>query len=137
MIKKLFDKTIGRKKSSGLKGLHESNESYIKTEAEDFEELKGKMKLLKREGFEPWFEERVMSRIMYADIPNGTSDLFFEELNFLFKRFLISAFMIILLLLSYNLGKQGDLNIEGILSGPKITVDDVIQPYSLDWSETK
>lgn len=74
--------------------------------------------------FEPLFAERVWSRIQSKKQPDES---FYESLKVVFRRFAVAGAIIVILLLSYNLGKKNSLASDEIFYTADVTFENLLQ----------
>jgi len=74
--------------------------------------------------FEPLFAERVWNRIQSQDQP---TEPFYESLKIVFRRFAVAGAIVVILLLSYNLGKKNSLHSDEIFYTADVTVENLLQ----------
>lgn len=74
--------------------------------------------------FEPFFAERVWNRIQAEKQP---VDSFYDSLKAVFRRFAVAGAIVVILLLSYNLGKKNSLTSDEIFYTADATFENLLQ----------
>lgn len=103
------------------------------TQYQELREEKKKIELIRKnisdtavKSFHPFFADKVMRRIKQ----NGTKgkEIFFESLLHTFRPVLITATIIIIMLVSFNLFKSEKISLRAALGEPEINFEDVVDP---------
>jgi anti-sigma factor RsiW len=76
--------------------------------------------------FQPFFAERVMSRIGPASKANGL-EMFYESLKAAFRRFVIAGAVIMIALLSYNVIRGDSVSSEEIFYASDTAAEEIIE----------
>jgi hypothetical protein len=77
--------------------------------------------------FRPFFAERVMHAITSAAERRNGLELFFESLQFSFRRVAVVGATAILILLAYNIMKSGHISVAGAFGMPQETLEEVLE----------
>lgn len=77
--------------------------------------------------FRPFFAERVMRRITSAGEKRRSAEVFFESLQYAFRRVAVVGAMVIVILAAYNFLKTGDVSVAGVFGMPQETLEEVLE----------
>lgn len=78
--------------------------------------------------FQPFFAAKVMQRIASLKEVQKLESIFFESLFAAFRPAFLTAAILFLTLLSYNVGKSDNFSIAGAFAEPEVTLEQVIDP---------
>jgi hypothetical protein len=77
--------------------------------------------------FRPFFAERVMNAISSAERAKNGVEVFFESLQFTFRRVALVGVTAIVLLLAFNFVRSGDVSVAAALGMSQETLGDVLE----------
>jgi hypothetical protein len=78
--------------------------------------------------FRPFFAERIVSRLERAKRQNLRQYDFFDSMVYVFRRVLVAAAVIVILLVSYNIIENNGLSMNKLLGFQEVTPEDVWLP---------
>ncbi len=81
--------------------------------------------------FKPFFTDKVMQRISSFNNAKTTPDTFFESLFTIFRPVFVTATILLIALLSYNLIKSDQPSLAGAFAEPEVTLEQAIDPTFL------
>ncbi|MFH1853610.1 MAG: hypothetical protein ABIA75_14840 [Candidatus Neomarinimicrobiota bacterium] len=93
-------------------------------EKQELDQIRMIIQDAKTESFQPFFAERVMTRLMQPDKPATEVDMF-TALTTFFKPLGIAATLVLIGLLVYNVSNAGYLSIDTIIGLPEVTIDNI------------
>lgn len=99
----------------------------LREEKERITTMRSALSASAAKSFRPFFAERVMHAITSATVKRNGVELFFESLQFAFRRVAVVGATAILILLAYNLVKSGDISIAGAFGMPQETLEEVLE----------
>ena len=82
--------------------------------------------------FQPFFAEKVMRRIRNAE---SAQESFLDSLIAVFRPVAIAAFIILVMLISYNLKKTENYTLAGALGEHKATLEEIVDPIYMFTAE--
>ncbi len=89
-----------------------------------------------KNGFDPFFAERVMSKVNSQIERRSPIDQVMEQLLFQFRKMALAALLILTFLISYNVIDEGELTFASVLDIPQVSLEDALDPINyLEWSE--
>ena len=99
----------------------------LREEKERITTMRSALSASAAKSFRPFFAQRVMHAITLATAQKNGLELFFESLQFAFRRVAAVGATAILILLAYNLVKSGDISIAGAFGMPQETLEEVLE----------
>ena len=121
-----FDRNLSNREQDVLdKALADSIE--LQSERTHIIEMREKLSNSNEQKFEPFFADRVMTKVRESHNQNDSNE-FFEGITLLFRPVAIAATVIIITLVSINLLKSNQASFEGALAVPEVTMSDAYDP---------
>jgi anti-sigma factor RsiW len=99
----------------------------LRKEKERIAAMRGAISASAAKSFRPFFVERVMRRIASIGEKKRNREMFFESLQFAFRRVAVVGAMVIVILVAYNFVKTGDLSVTGVFGMPQETLEEVLE----------
>lgn len=113
-----------------------NNSAELQKEFEKIKILRENIHDSARSSFSPFFAQKVMQKIDNVRLIDNRSDALFETLFVQFRKVAFTAIALIILIVSYNIGKGGKLTLSNALATPEVTIENLIDPTStLGWSD--
>ena len=126
LLYRSFDSDLSPEEKKMLeKALALSDE--LRREKKMITSLREDIGLSKATSFQPFFADRVMETIHSSERINE-KEQFFESLFIFFRPIAITAAVLIIIIVGYNINTTGQFSLEGALGIPELTVDDVYDP---------
>jgi anti-sigma factor RsiW len=104
-----------------------AGDTQLQREKERLADLRDALSKGAARSFRPFFAERVMHAITTAEKAKNGVELFFESLQFAFRRVALVGATAILLLLAYHFVKSGDVSVAAVLGMSQETLEDVLE----------
>ena len=127
-----FDRKLTKDEAQKL-GKALNNSTDLNKERSDISYLRKMIKESSQKDFSPGFELEVMRRINFPATIGNYQYIFFNSLNTAFRRLVYATIIFILLTLSYNFGKSGNISFQsafGIRQQDSSLVDDFKNLFS-------
>ncbi len=111
------------------KELHEAlaKSHQLREEKERITAMRSALSASAAKSFRPFFAERVMQAITSAAETKNGLELFFESLQFTFRRVAVVGATAIVLLAAYNFIKTGEISVAGAFGMPQETLEEVLE----------
>lgn len=77
--------------------------------------------------FRPFFVDRVMSRISNF---KTKEDILFESILSVFRPIAVTAIMLLIVLLTYNINTNNTISLNAALNTPTVSIEDAFDPYT-------
>jgi hypothetical protein len=136
LLYKSFDSPLSDKEKESLDS--ELNISVsLKEEQEYLSKLRGAIKQNAEVSFEPFFEERLMNKLNRTIKTEKYSDLVSSSLFSSFGKIAITAIIILIVLISYNLNNGNNYSINSLLGNSKTSIASIFDPFENTMGATK
>ncbi len=113
-----------------------NNSAELQREFNQIKMLRESIHVSAKSNFHPFFAERVMQKIDNVRLVDNRSDALFDTLFVQFRKVAFTAIALIILIVSYNIGKGGKLTLSNALATPEVTIENLIDPTNtLGWSD--
>lgn len=123
-----FDRTLSEKQQKRLDEALKNSEE-LRQEKNRAIKLRKSASDIAKLSFNPFFAERVLSRIETVQSKNGL-EAFYQSLKVVFRRVAVAGAVVMLVLLLYNFRIGDSLNSDEILYVSDITIEEILD-YSL------
>ena len=135
MLYRSFDEELN---SEDEKKLQEAlaNSDELRKEQKQILELRKMVAGTKADSFKPFFAEKVMQKIQRRSESENIPESFFDSLIATFKPVAVGVAILLIILMSYNLKKSGNLSFASAFAEPEVTLEDVLDPsltFTLEW----
>lgn len=106
-----------------------SGSDELRREKDSLMSIRKMVSLRAEQNFEPFFADRVMSRIRGQNAGKEYKELF-ENISILFRPIAIAATVIIITLVSLNLFRSDRISLENAIVVPDVTLTDAYNPIT-------
>lgn len=128
LLYRSFDRTLSEKQQKRLDEALKNSEE-LRREKNRAIKLRKSASDIAKPSFNPFFAERVLSRIETVQSKNGL-EAFYQSLKVVFRRVAVAGAVVMLALLLYNFQIGDSLNSDEILYVSDITIEEILD-YSL------
>lgn len=128
LLYRSFDRTLSEKQQKRLDEALKNSEE-LRQEKNRAIKLRKSASDIAKLSFNPFFAERVLSRIETVQSKNGL-EAFYQSLKVVFRRVAVAGAVVMLVLLLYNFRIGDSLNSDEILYVSDITIEEILD-YSL------
>lgn len=80
--------------------------------------------------FGPHFADRILDRLREEEKPPVTNDVFYHAMRTVFRRVALAAAMLVLVMVSYNIIRTGNVSVAGALAMAQMDMESSIAMYS-------
>ena len=108
-----------------------NNSAVLRREKEKIETVRSYISSEREDDFKPLFEERVIEKINTDEITLTGLDPFFDALVFSFRKIIISALALILILSSLRIYAAKEISTEALLGISQISLADIYDPTTI------
>lgn len=106
------------------------SDAAFQAERKELLNLREMVASCKEPEFKPFFETRLMQKLNNSASEFGFQELFIETLASQFRKILVPAMVIILVIVSYNLGTADVISFDSVFGIPDINYVDAVNPVN-------
>lgn len=131
LLYKSFEQKLSEKEKKKLDKLLSESES-LRNEQNEILEMREGLFHINVSGFKPEFENEIIEKMNSSKF---SRKIYFEQLEYSFKKIAFAVIVIIILALGYNYQRYGSLDLQGILGIEKVKMGDALninELYSFD-----
>lgn len=124
LLYRSFDDKLGKKEQERLANALEKSQD-LSSEKKQIEAQRRAIAESADLSFKPFFAERVINRIGSLKQKNGL-ETFYEQLKAVFRRIILAGAIVLIVLLTYNLGKGDSLSLDEVFYTSDLTFEEIL-----------